>query len=107
MDYTYSRDEYTDLAGKFDANSHIVTSRIDFERIEYLRLSSGVTYVDAGEDLDIEKSILFFEGMYTVMDDYHLEVKYNIYNYDDFVLLDRYYTANAVWINVAYDLHLK
>ena len=61
--------------------------------------------LEAGKDLDIEKSILFFEGEYTVQKDLHFEVKYNVYNYDDFILLDRYYTANVVWFNVAYDLH--
>ncbi len=49
----------------------------------------------------------FVEGMYTVLDDYHIEVKYNRYEYDDFILLDRYYTADVVWINVAYDLHFE
>ena len=63
--------------------------------------------MDIGEDLDVEKSIVFIEGMYDVMDDLHLEVKYNVYNYDDYVLLDRYYTANVVWLTVAYDLHVK
>ena len=39
--------------------------------------------------------------------DYHVEVKYNVYNYDDYILLDRYYTANVVWVNVAWDLHFE
>jgi hypothetical protein len=30
-----------------------------------LRLSGGVTYLDLGQDLDIEKSVLTFEGEYT------------------------------------------
>ncbi len=84
-----------------------MTGKVDFERITNLRLSSGVTYLDIGEDLNIEKSILFFEGMYTVLDDLHVEVKYNVYNYDDYMILNRYYTANVVWFNVAYDLHVQ
>ena len=51
----------------------------------------------------IEKSIPSFEARYTVLEDYSVELKYNIYNYDDYILWDRYYTANIVWINVAYD----
>jgi hypothetical protein len=105
--YTYSNDEYTDLADGYDVRSHVVTGRLDFERIKDLRLSTGLTYMEAGKDLDIEKSILFFEGAYTVQDDYHFEVKYNVYNYDDFVLLGRYYTANVVWFNVAYDFQVE
>ncbi len=105
--YTYSNDEYTDRVGGFRAWNNSVTGRVDLERIRNLRLSTGLTYLNVGGDLDIEKSILFFEGMYTVKKDIHLEAKYNIYNYDDYVLLDRYYTANVVWFNVAYDLHGK
>jgi len=103
--YTFTEDRYRDRAGSYDVNNHVVTGRVDLERIKDLRLSSGLTYMEAREDLDIEKSILFFEGVYTVRDNLHFEVKYNIFNYDDFILRDRYYTANVVWFNVAYDLH--
>ena len=27
-----------------------------------------------------------------------------VYNFDDFVIVNRYYTANVVWINVGYSL---
>ncbi len=105
--YTYSDDEYTDLAAGYDVNNHVVTARADVSRIPNVRLAGGVTYLDVGKDLDIEKSILFVEAGYTLAEDYHLELKYNVYNYDDYVLLDRYYTANAVWFNVAYDIHVE
>jgi hypothetical protein len=105
-DYSYTLDEYTDLLAGFDASSHIVTARADFLRIKNLSLAGGVTYLDIGEDLDIEKSMVFAEGSYRVLKDYRLEVKYNCYNYDDYILLDRYYTANVWRINLAYDLHL-
>jgi hypothetical protein len=107
VEYTYARDEYDNRIDEFDAESHAVTSRADFERVRGLRLGGGVTYMDVGKDLDIEKSILFMEAEYTLRENYHFEVKYNIYNYDDYVLLDRYYTANIVWINVAYDFDFQ
>jgi len=84
-----------------------VTGRVDFERIKGIRLAGGVTYLNVRRDLDLEKSLVFAEGVYTLRDNYHLEVKYNVYNYDDYVLIDRYYTANVLRINVAYDLHLR
>lgn len=106
-EYTYSLDDYDDLAAGFEAESNIYTTRLDFDRIQDLNLAGGLTYVEVRRDLDIQKYFFFLEGMYTVLDDYHLEVKYNRYEYDDFILLDRYYTANVVWINVAYDLHFE
>jgi hypothetical protein len=106
-DYSFSTDDYKDLAGGFHTESHVVTGRVEFDRIKDLRLAAGLTYLDIGRDLDIEKSIVSLEGVYTMLNDYHLEIKYNAYNYDDYILLDRYYTANVVRINIGYDFHLK
>ncbi|HEU4333787.1 MAG TPA: hypothetical protein VFT32_04775 [Candidatus Eisenbacteria bacterium] len=103
-DYTYSNDAYRDLAGHFDTESHIVTGRAELTRLKKLRLAGGVTYLDIGKDLDIEKSAMFVEGAYKLLRGYSIEVRYNVYNYDDYILLDRYYTANVVRINLVYDL---
>ena len=106
-DYSFSTDDYKDLAAGFHTESQFVTGRIEFERIKDLRLAGGVTYTDVGGDLDIEKMIVFLEGAYTLSNDYTIEFKYNAFNYDDYVLLERYYTANVLRINVGYNLHLK
>jgi hypothetical protein len=103
-DYSHAVDTYVDLLAPFDTESDIVTARVDFTRIKDLRLGGGVTYLDIGKDLDIEKSTLFVEGGLKFAKRYHLEAKYNCYNYDDYILLDRYYTANVVRIDVGYDL---
>ncbi len=106
-DYSFSTDDYVDRAGGFHTESQFVTGRIEFDRITNLHLAGGATYVDVRGDLDIEKSIVFLEGTYTLSNDYHIEIRYNAYNYDDYILLDRYYTANVLRIDVGYDLHLK
>lgn len=106
LDYSYSDEEYIDRVAGFDADNHTVTGRIDINAIKDLRLSAGLTYLDIGKDMDVEKSIMMFEGHYTLMNDYFIELKYNVYNYDDYVLLDRYYTANVVWVNIGYNLSL-
>jgi hypothetical protein len=64
-----------------------------------------VAYLDIGKDLNIEKSSIFAEGAYTILRDYQIEVQYNVYNYDDYILIDRYYTANVVRVNLVYNLH--
>lgn len=105
--YEYSLDEYTDRVAGFDADASIVTARAEITRVKNLRLAGGVTYLDIRKDLDIEKSMVFAEGSYRLLKDYQVEVKYNVYNYDDYILLDRYYTANVWRINLAYDLHFE
>jgi hypothetical protein len=107
VEYAYSNDEYTNLIDGFVTETSVLTSRADFERVRGLRLGGGVTYLDVGGDLDIEKSIVFVEAEYALRDQYHVEVKYNVYNYDDYILRDRFYTANIVWINVAYDFDFQ
>ena len=107
VDYSYSDEEYIDRVAGFEADNHTVTGRVDFNAVDDLVLSAGVTYLDIGRDLDIEKSILMLEGRYTLRKDYFVELKYNVYNYDDYVLLDRYYTANVVWLNVGYNLSIQ
>jgi hypothetical protein len=106
-DYVYRVEEHDNLVGTFDTNSHILTSKLTFDRVKDLYLGFGATYLRVREDLDIEKSILFFEAAYTLARLYHFEVKYNIFNYDDYVVTERYYTGNIVWFNVAYDFNLK
>jgi len=106
-DYSYTDDDYTDLAGGFRTFSNVATGRLEFTRVRNLRLATGFTWLDIARDLDIEKGLFFAEGAYTLLDHYRLEVKFNGYSYDDFILLDRYYTANVVQINLAYDFRLK
>jgi hypothetical protein len=106
-DYVYRVEDHDNLVGTFNTNSHVVTSKLTFDRIRDLYLGFGATYLRVREDLDIEKSILFFEAEYTLADAYHFEIKYNVFNYDDYVITERYYTGNIVWFNVAYDFNLK
>ena len=106
-DFSASRDDGRDLSGGFHTRSRIVTARLDVERIRNVRLAGGVTWLDYRRDLDQEKSLGFAEGVFTLRDAYHLEVRYNVYNFDDYIQLSRYYTANVLRIDLAYDFHLR
>ncbi len=104
VEYAYSDDEYLDQAGAYRADNSTVTARVDLTGIRKLKLGGGLTYLDLGKDLDVEKSILTFDGKYDLSKDYFVSVRYNVYNYDDYVMLDRYFTTNVVWLNVGYKL---
>jgi len=103
-DYSHTLDEYVDRLAGFDAQSDVVTGRVEIGRFRNLRLAGGGTYLDIGKDLDIEKSLVFVEGDLKFAQRLHLGVKYNCFNYDDYILLDRYYTANVVRVDLGYDL---
>jgi hypothetical protein len=106
-DYVYRVEEHNNRVGTFDTDNHIMTTKVTFDRIKDLYLGAGATYLRVKKDLDIEKSILFFEAAYTLAQSYHFEVKYNVFNYDDYIVTERYYTGNIVWFNVAYDFNVN
>lgn len=103
-DYSHGVDEYVDLMAGFETESDVVSARVEVSRIRNLKVASGLTYLDIGRDLDIEKSLVFVEGSLKLGGRYHLGAKYNCFNYDDYILLDRYYTANVVRVDLGYDL---
>lgn len=103
-DYSHSVDQYVDRLAGFETESDVVTARVEVGRIQHMDLAGGVTYLDIGRDLDIEKSMFFAEAALKLAGKYRLEAKYNCYNYDDYILLDRYYTANVVRVGLGYDL---
>jgi hypothetical protein len=106
LEYTYSEDEYQNLAAGFETKNHTITARAYSDWYRNLRLGGAVTYLDMRGDLDIEKSILSVEAAYRFLEDFRAEIKYNVYNYDDYLIFNKYYTANVVWINVAYDFDI-
>ena len=79
-----------------------MTGRIDLDVYEKVRAAAAVHFIDLGDDMDIEKSILSFELGYTFFRKFDAKAKYNVYNYDDFLVAGRYYTANVVWFDVGY-----
>jgi hypothetical protein len=107
FDYSYSKDTYTDRVGGFETDNNSFTSKVEVDYIRDLKLSGGLTTVDIGKDLDIEKSIFFVEAGYTYDRVYQVDVRYNIYNFDDYLVLNRYYTANVVWVNFGYSFQIQ
>ena len=101
--YQYADDDYSNRdTSEYKTTSHFITGTIEAQWEKKLDLGFGGTYMDIGEDLDIEKSILSFWAGYTFLDDWEVRAKYNVYNYDDFILTSRFYTANIVWFDIGY-----
>ncbi len=104
VDYRYADDDYDDIVGEYHVTSQFVTGRIDLDIYQKITAAAAVHFITLDEDMDIEKSILSFELAYTFRKSYDAKVKYNVYNYDDFLVADRFYTANVVWIDFGYAL---
>jgi hypothetical protein len=103
VSYQFSDDEYDNRVGAYHVKSNFVSGRVNADLFDKLNAGAGVTYLSIGEDLDIDKSILSFELGYALPRGFSVDAKYNVYNYDDYLIVDRFYTANVVWVNVGYE----
>ena len=103
VDYTYADDEYDNLYGSEHIVTHVVTGRVGVTVFKDLDLTGSFTYLSAEEDLDLEKSIISVGAGYRFPRGFLADVQYNVYNYDDYLIIDRLYTANVVWFNVGYE----
>jgi len=103
VEYTYADDDYHNLDGRQHIVSNAVTGRVGLTVLERLDLMGSFTYLDLCKDLDLEKSVVSIGAAYRLKNGLMADIKYNVYNYDDYVLIDRYYTANVVWFNVGYE----
>ena len=102
VDYRYADDDYDNRVAAYRVKSHFVTARVDADVIERITAGAAVTYMSLEEDLDIEKSVLSFHLGYRFAGGYDVDVRYNTYNFDDYLVPGRFYTANVVWINIGY-----
>lgn len=101
-EYSYSDDDYHDIWGRQHILTHALTGRVGLVVNQNIDLKAAVTYLKMKEDLDIEKSILSFAAGYRFDNGLLADVQYNVYNFDDYLVASRFYTANVVWVNVGY-----
>jgi len=103
LSYQYSDDDYDNAVGAYHVKSNFVTGRVHADVFDKVKAGAGVTFMSISEDLDIDKSILSFDLGYALPRGFSVDAKYNVYNYDDYLVDGRYYTANVVWVNVGYE----
>ncbi|MCK4657573.1 MAG: hypothetical protein KAT85_11095 [candidate division Zixibacteria bacterium] len=105
--YSYARGIYTNVDGGFEFRDHTIYADIVSRECHNFTAGFGGTYYRSKRDLDVEKSWLRFSLGYRFLEDYHVELEYNVHNFDDFVYtsqFDEYYTANIVEIKIIKDL---
>jgi hypothetical protein len=103
VDYIFADDDFDNREGAYHVVSHTVIARVEGNYHEHITGAVAVTHLRLGEDLDVDKSLLSFELGYKFAKGFSTDAKYNIYNYDDYLVAERFYTANVVWINVGYE----
>lgn len=98
--YSFSKGEYENNEQDFAFDDHLVFGDIELKGWCNLTPAFGVVYYRSKRDLDVESFTLRFKAAYRFMEDYVLDVTYNVNNFDDFLVKDRYYTANIVDVSI-------
>jgi hypothetical protein len=104
--YSFATGEYqnqTDEPG-FDFDEHQLYGEVETEEYENVTAGFGAIYYRSREDIDVESFTLRFSAEYRFLEDYRFGVVYNVHNFDDFLVLDQYYTANIVEISISKDI---
>jgi hypothetical protein len=106
-DYDWADDDWHDLTSTFATTTRAATARVEVERIPRVKLACGVTWLEVTRDVRLEKSVLSADAELRLAAGYRLVAQGNVFDFDDYVLLDRYYTANVLRIGLAYDFRTK
>jgi len=106
--YSYYLGKYYNYSDKvsYEFADHVVTGTISPVSYKKVTVIFGGTYYRSRRDQDIEKYNLSFTGIYSFPYGHDLEVKYNVFNYDDYLLNNNYYTGNFVEVNLIKHLSL-
>ncbi len=102
--YSYSVGDYTNMEQEFEFRDHLVYGDILSHEYYNVQAGAGLVYYRSKRDTDVESIALHFSGRYKLPDSYYFEVKYNVNNFDNFLVNNEYYTANIVEINLTKDL---
>ena len=98
--YSYSRGDYDNNDTEFEFTSQQVYLNIDSREYRGIAAGFGLTYFRNKLDLDDESINLSFRGSYRFKGGNRVELVYRVFNFDDFTLLDNYYTENIIEFNL-------
>ncbi|MDH3890280.1 MAG: hypothetical protein OEV49_04285 [candidate division Zixibacteria bacterium] len=100
--YSYYMGKYenTDLNTGFEFADNVISATLYPRSYRKTNAYIGGSYYRSRRDLDTEKFSLNFGVTYGFLKDHELEIKYNVFNFDDYLARSAYYTANIVEINV-------
>jgi hypothetical protein len=98
--YMFAKGDFQNREDDFEFTDNTLYG--DIATREYRKATAGfrLTYYRSKRDLDVESFILGFRAAYEFYDGYKFEAMYNVENFDDFLVRDKYYTANIVEIRV-------
>jgi hypothetical protein len=98
--YSYSRGDYDNNDAEFEFTSQQVYLNIDSKAYRGFVAGFGLSYFRNKLDLDDESVNMSFRGSYRFKGGNRVELVYRVFNFDDFTILDNYYTENIIEFNL-------
>ncbi len=103
--YAHSRGDYRNANEEYVFEQHVLITRAISQRYHHVQLNAGLTYLRSRLRADVEKIIFSFSADIELPKAHRLIIEYNAFNYDDFAVSDRYYTANVVQVQIQKNLN--
>ncbi|MBI5266347.1 MAG: hypothetical protein HY851_03860 [candidate division Zixibacteria bacterium] len=106
VSYSYYMGTYENRSDvtSYKFRDHVLSGHVYPVAYRNLTFDAGGTWYRSRRDQDIEKFNLDFGASYRFPKGHRLEVRYNVFNYDDYHFIDKYYTANIVEISFIKDV---
>jgi len=104
--YAFSVGDYDNVENNFEFHNHVIHADLAWRDIENLSLSAGLWYIRGKRDIDLDRLTMRFSGSYRIWREYTIEIKYNVYNIDDYLTIDAYHTANLIRLELTREFSL-
>ncbi len=106
--YSYYVGKYENRsdATSYEFSDHIFTGMLTPKSYRHYTVSVGGTYWRGYRDQSIEKFSLNLMGRYDLPHGHAVEVKYDVFNYDNYLLANNFYTGNIVEVNLIKSISL-
>ena len=107
VSYSYYLGEYENQSDtvNYEFSDNILRGEVRPVPFESIEFAAGVSYLRGHRDQDTEKFNADFTGKYNFGMGHHLQLRYNVVTYDDYMTSRNYYTANIIEISFIKDLH--
>ncbi|UCF79237.1 MAG: hypothetical protein JSW03_02990 [Candidatus Eiseniibacteriota bacterium] len=96
-----SRSEFEDPETSFITDNVLVTARLRLALSPVITVETGITHIEIREDLDIRKDIALAAIGFEFMPGYVMEVRYDLFNHDDFMNYRDNFVANVFTLSLS------
>jgi hypothetical protein len=82
---SFSRSEFKDPETSFETDNVLLSARLRLMLSPAITVETGITHIEIRKDLNIRKDIALASLGYEVMPGYAIELRYDLFSYDDFM----------------------